>query len=59
MRTYILSITDDKAQKRLTFRCEAMTFAEAMEKAEQAYPGFFAILRTSFGEGEQHDALHA
>ncbi|EPK9144687.1 hypothetical protein PXI52_006414 [Pseudomonas aeruginosa] len=47
MRTYILSMTILDTQQKATFRCEAITFSEAIEKAEKAHPGFFSVLTNS------------
>ncbi|TXR38637.1 hypothetical protein FVE88_13835 [Ectopseudomonas mendocina] len=55
MRTYILSMTVKHSTQRATFRCEATTFGEAIDKAEKAHPGFFAVLTNSL-QGEQNNA---
>ena len=55
MRTYILSMVVLGTQQKTTFRCEASTFAEAIDKAEKAHPGFFSVLTNSL-PGEQNNA---
>lgn len=55
MRTYILSMVVLHTQQKATFRCEASTFGEAIDKAEKAHPGFFAVLNNS-PAGEQNNA---
>ncbi|WP_240951359.1 hypothetical protein [Pseudomonas veronii] len=42
-------------QQKATFRCEATTFGDAIDKAEKAHPGFFAVLTHSL-PGEQNNA---
>ncbi|WP_434676719.1 hypothetical protein [Pseudomonas sp. D3-10] len=55
MRTYILSMTILHTQQKVTFRCEATTFGDAIDKAEKAHPGFFAVLTHSL-PGEKNNA---
>ncbi|TXG98842.1 MAG: hypothetical protein E6R08_03655 [Nevskiaceae bacterium] len=55
MRTYILSMTILHTQQKATFRCEANTFGDAIDKAEKAHPGFFAVLTHSL-PGAQNNA---
>ncbi|MBM1197692.1 hypothetical protein [Pseudomonas weihenstephanensis] len=55
MRTYILSMTILHTRQKATFRCEATTFSEAIDKAEKAHPGFFSVL-TQRLSGEQNNA---
>ncbi len=55
MRTYILSMTILETQQKATFRCEAITFSEAIDKAKKAHPGFFAVLTNSLPR-EQNNA---
>ena len=55
MRTYILSMVVLGTQQKTTFRCETSTFAEAIDKAETAHPGFFASLNNT-RPGEQNNA---
>jgi len=54
MRTYILSITVMSSRQRVSFRCQARSFAAAMKMAEQEHPGFFAALRSAFKDGHNH-----
>jgi len=54
MRTYLLSVTDMSTRQRVSFRCQAKTFAAAIEKAEKEHPSFFAALRSAFKEGHNH-----
>lgn len=46
MRTYILSLADLKADRRRKFWCQAESLDQAIRKAEQAVPGFFAVLQS-------------
>ncbi|WP_047229971.1 hypothetical protein [Pseudomonas brassicacearum] len=55
MRTYILSMVILGTHQKTTFRCEATNFGEAIDKAEKAHPGFFAVLNNSLA-GEQNNA---
>ncbi|HHM5367338.1 TPA: hypothetical protein ACRNJF_002880 [Pseudomonas aeruginosa] len=55
MRTYILSMTILHTQQKTIFRCEATNFSEAIDKAEKAHPGFFAVLINSLPR-EQNNA---
>jgi len=48
-------MTVKHSTQRATFRCEATTFGEAIDKAEKAHPGFFAVLTNSL-QGEQNNA---
>lgn len=54
MRTYLLSVTVMPTRQRVSFRCQAKTFAAAMEMAKKEDPGFFAALRSAFKEGHSH-----
>lgn len=55
MRTYILSMVILGTEQKATFRCEATTFGEAIDKAKKAHPGFFTVLNNSLA-GEQNNA---
>jgi len=54
MRTYLLSVTVMSSRQRVSFRCQARTFAAAMERAEKEHPGFFAALRSGLKGGHNH-----
>ena len=59
MRTFIISLVELVSMERKEFRCEAETFAEAIDKAEKAHPGFFAVLRPSVAGGQRNASVNS